>query len=151
MQSTKLSAKMYRAKLVQACHKLNEKRLKIQAEGKKKCERINEEIYGKKSYIENSKIHNVREMFKTRYGLLPFAGNYSRDKRFARTDWLCRCGQAKEEEQHLLSGKCEVYGEIRAAYPNFNDDEQLVKFFCEVLAMRDKLVAIGVNYCCGAF
>ena len=78
-------------------------------------------------------------MFKTRYGLLPFAGNYSRDKRFARTEWLCRCGFAKEEEQHLLSGNCEVYGEIRAGYSNFNDDEQLVKFFNEVLDMRDKL------------
>ena len=32
-----------------------------------------------------------------------------------------------------------MYGEIRAAYPNLNDDEQLVKFFNEVLAMRDKL------------
>ena len=139
VQSTKLSAKVYRAKLVQACHKMNEKRLKKQAEGKIKCERINDEKYGKKSYIENSKIHNVRQMFKTRYGLLPFAGNYSRDKRFSRTDWLCRCGRAKEEEQHLVSGNCEVYGEIRAAYPNLNNDEQLVKFFNEVLAMRDKL------------
>ena len=117
---------------------MNEKRLKKQAEGKKKCERINTEKYEKKSYIENGKIHNVRQLFKTRYGLMPFAGNYSRDKRFARTNWLCRCGRAKEEEQHILSGNCEVYGEIRAAYPNFNDDEQLVKFFCEVLAMRDK-------------
>ena len=60
-------------------------------------------------------------------------------KRFARTEWLCRCGFAKEEEQHLLSGNCEVYGEIRAGYSNFNDDEQLVKFFNEVLDMRDKL------------
>ena len=32
-----------------------------------------------------------------------------------------------------------MYGQIRAAYPNFNDDEQLVNFFNEVLAMRDKL------------
>ena len=45
----------------------------------------------------------------------------------------------KEEEQHLLSGNCEVYGDIKAAYPNLSDDEQLVKFFNEVLAMRDKL------------
>ena len=139
VQSTKLSAKVYRAKLVQACHKLNDKRLKKQVEGKTKCDRINNEKYGKKSYIQNNKIHNVRQMYKTRYGLLPFAGNYSHDKRFSRTEWLCRCGRAKEEEQHLLSGNCEVYVEIRAAYPNFNDDEQLVNFFNEVLAMRDKL------------
>ena len=103
---------------------------------------------------DNNKIHNVRQMFKTRYGMLPFAGNYSHDKRFYRTDWLCRCGRAKEEEQHILSGNCVVYGEIRAAYHNFNDDEQLVKFFNEVLAMRDKLeeedktsATVGGNRC----
>ena len=38
-----------------------------------------------------------------------------------------------------MSGNCEVYGEIRASYSNFDDDEQLVQFFNEVLDLRDKL------------
>ena len=78
-------------------------------------------------------------MFNTRYGLLPFAHNYSKDKRFARSDWLCKCGESREEESHLLSGDCEIYGEIRDKYSNLNDDNQLVNFFNEVLAQRDKL------------
>ena len=71
--------------------------------------------------------------------MLPFAGNYSKDVRFARTDWLCRCGKEREEESHLLSGNCNVYGEIRGRYDNLDDDNQLVKFFNDILARRDKL------------
>ena len=40
---------------------------------------------------------------------------------------------------HLLSGVCETYGEIREKYHDLNDDNQLVDFFNEVLAKRDKL------------
>ena len=139
VNSTKLSSKAYRREVEEACHKLNEERLRKQAEGKTKCERISTESYGKMAYIGDSRIHNVRQMFKTRYGLLPFAGNYSKDKRFARSNWLCKCGESREEESHLLSGVCEIYGEIRDKYSNLNDDNQLVNFFNEVLAQRDKL------------
>ena len=38
-----------------------------------------------------------------------------------------------------MSGKCEVFGDIRAKYGDLNDDESLVKFFNEVLDMRDAL------------
>ena len=136
---TKLSAKAYRREVVEACHKINEDRLRKQAEGKTKCDRIDADTYGKKSYISDNRIFNVRQMYKTRYGMLPFAGNYSKDKRFARSDWLCKCGEAKEEESHLLSSNCEVYGELRNKYPNLNNDTELVKFFNEVLDRRDRL------------
>ena len=38
-----------------------------------------------------------------------------------------------------MSGNCEVYGEIRSAYTNLNDDEQLVRFFNEILAKREEI------------
>ena len=74
------------------------------------------ESYGKKGYLENKNISEVRDMYKTRFGLFPFVGNYSHDSRFARTNWLCHCKNAREEERHLISGKCEVYKEIRQGY-----------------------------------
>ena len=46
-------------------------------------------------------------------GLLPFAGNYSPDRRCAASGWLSKCEQCREEESHVLSGKCTIYGEIR--------------------------------------
>ena len=100
---------------------------------------MSKENYGEKIYINNEKIEYVRDMFRTRFGLQPFAGNYSNDRRFLRTNWLCRCKVSREEESHLMSGNCEVYGEIRGKYDNLEDDENLVQFFTEVLQMRDEL------------
>ena len=71
--------------------------------------------------------------------MFPFAGNFSKDKRFSGTDWLCRCRREKEEEVHLLSGNCEVYGEIRRNYGDINDSDSLINFFNDVLALREKL------------
>ena len=78
-------------------------------------------------------------MYRTRFGMLPFAGNYQKDRRFARTEWLCHCLKAKEEESHLIAGNCEVYGEIRAKYDILKDDNDLVHFFNDILAKRDEL------------
>ena len=44
-----------------------------------------------------------------------------------------------EDEPHLLSGKCEVFGDIRGKYGDINNDASLVSFFKEVLEMRDIL------------
>ena len=40
-------------------------------------------------------------------------------------------------EPHLLSGECEVFGDIREKYGELKDDESLVRFFKEVLERRD--------------
>ena len=68
-----------------------------------------------------------------------FAGNFTHDRSFARTEWLCRCGNAKEEESHLLSGNCGIYGDIREKYETDIKDDDLVMFFTEVLDRRDQL------------
>ena len=53
-------------------------------------------------------------------------------KRFAKYNWLCRCEEAREDESHLVSGKCKVYGDLTS-------DDGLVQFFTAVLAKRDQL------------
>ena len=135
---TELSSRAYRAQVLKACHLKNEVRLRAQAEGKIKCERITTEIYGKKEYISRGELPHVRQLFRTRFGMMHFAGNYGKDRRFARTDWLCKCREAREEEAHLISGNCEVYGEIRKKY-DILDDNNLVHFFNDVLKRRDDL------------
>ena len=82
VHSTKLSAKVYRCEVLKACHKVNEQRLRKLAEGKTKCAKIEAESYGKKNYISDSKIQHMRETYKARFGMMPFAGNYQRDQRF---------------------------------------------------------------------
>ena len=81
------------------------------------------------------KIGEVRKYYKTRVGLLPFANNYKNDKRFARTQWMCRCAEEKEDQSHIRT--CPIYSDITEKYPNVDDDENLVKYLHEVLTRRD--------------
>jgi hypothetical protein len=93
--------------------------------------------YGKKEYISKERISDIRQWYRTRVGLLPFAGNYSKDRKYARTDWMCRCQEEKEDQMHIISGKCPVYSDIKGKYAKLERDSDLVDFFREVLERRD--------------
>ena len=97
------------------------------------------EGYGKKEYFAKKKIKDVREIFQTRTGMLPFAGNYSKDKRFSKTDWRCRCNNKTEDEKHILE-ECHLYEDIREKYENqLEEDEKLKEFFKDILKRRDEI------------
>ena len=68
--------------------------------------------------------------------MLPLAGNFGHDHRFARTGWLCRCGESLEQEQHLVTS-CPMYEDIRLKYDDLESDTNLAAFFKEALARRD--------------
>jgi hypothetical protein len=139
VHSTKMEKEEYRAVVTAACHRENEKRLRKQALGKEKCIKIMTEPYGKKAYFEKKILSEVRDLYRTRFGLLPFAGNYSHDFRYKRTEWLCKCGKAREEERHLTSGKCEKYKDISERHKDLGSDEALLAFFKEILERREEL------------
>ena len=95
---TSISKGEYRKYVTRACHELNKKRLREQSEGKQKCERIMSVEYEKKPYVACEKIEDVRNMYRTRFGLLPFASNYSHSRKYEKTNFLCRCEEAREEK-----------------------------------------------------
>ena len=99
------------------------------------------DCYGKKMYLSENKIEDVRFRFKRRVGLLPFAGNYSNDKRYARSNWMCRCGN-RENESHIREGICPIYNDIWQKYENLDNDEDLVNFFSAVLERRRKIESL---------
>ena len=135
---TRLGKKQYREIVVAACHKKNEETLRSKAtEGK--CYRISGEEYGRKQYLKDKNIEDTREWFKTRFGLQPFAGNFSRDRRYANSNWLCRCKSVREEESHITSGNCEVYGDLNNQFGDLSEDQNLVDFFRAVLDRREDL------------
>ena len=70
--------------------------------------------------------------------MLPFAENYKHDKRFAKSNWLCRCGYS-EDENHLTSGLCPIYGDLVSKDLDFSLDEYLVLLFTDILERRDEL------------
>ena len=113
--------------------------IKSASEGKTKCERILTEEYDRKSYVDNELIANVWDTYRARFGLFEFAENFKNDQRFAGNNGLCKCRRQRESEPHLLSGQCEIFGEIRANYGDLKDDESLVRFFKEVLDLRESL------------
>ena len=116
---------------------MNEIRLRKLMEGKQKCEKILSESYGRKEYFSLTTPSKVRQFFATRVSMLALAGNFSRDMRFKRTNWLCRCG-SREQQEHIRS-HCVVYKSIRDKYEDLDDDNNLVMFFEEVLQERDRL------------
>ena len=139
VHETKLCTKNYRKIVIEASHIANEKLIRDKAKGKTKCNRIIDEEYGKKDYVSRKQINQVRKIFRTKFNMHAFAGNYNHDRRFAKTDWLCRCHKARENEQHLISGECEVFGELRSKFGNLNNLEVLTKFFDAVLKKRDEM------------
>ena len=104
--STKTNKNDYKQILIKACHLKNEE--KLRALGRGKCERIQLEEYGKKSYLKKKNIFHVRQQYRSRFKMQPFAGNYSHDQRFKKSDWLCLCLASREDEAHLTSGQCTV-------------------------------------------
>ena len=56
----------------------------------------------------------------------PFAADYSKDQRFLKSNWLCKCGKEQEKESHITSGSCEVYGDIGNDFDNLEDNNELV-------------------------
>ena len=120
-----------------ALHQKNEENLRVLAKGK--CERFISEEYGRKEYISKKNIFEVRNQYKSRFGLLSFAGNYQHDARFAKSNWLCHCEESREDESHLRSGLCKVYGDIAERFSDLTEDESLVQFFAAVLTRRDQL------------
>ena len=128
----------YKKLVIDACHEENRKLLRSTVTPVK-CSRILTEEYGKQRYIEESTIKDARKWFKTRFGLQAFAGNFSHDPRFAKTDWLCRCKISIEDEGHIVSGQCPVYGGLRTQFGDLGEDRNLVAYFTAVLDRREEL------------
>ena len=137
--TTSLSSGQYRKYVTQACHEANEERLREKSVGKQKCEKILEEDYENKSYIGEERIENVRNIYRTRFGLMPFAANYSHSRKFEKTHFMCRCEQAREDERHVTSRDCPVYADIREQFLELDDDKKVMEYFVMVLARRDEL------------
>ena len=140
--TTRLEVHQYRKVVTTACHRKNEENLRKASESIKKCERIASNNYGKQNYFSEKNLYSARKMFKTRFGMTDLAGNFKNNNKFKLSSHLCKCKLELETEHHILSGKCKVYGHLRQKYKH-NDDESMMKLFCEVLQERDELETAG--------
>ena len=88
------------------------------------------EEYGRKKYVDSEKIDHVRDTYRARFGLMPFAGNFKNDKQFARALWKCNHCQKMDSESHLLW--CDAYKELRQN-KNLSNDKDLCKYLQDIL------------------
>ena len=93
----------------------------------------------KKEKIVRYKYKSSKIVFQTRVSMLNFAGNYSHDGRFEKTDWLCWCKLVRKKERHLTLGQCPVYGDLVHEATDLNNDAYLVQLFTPILERREKL------------
>ena len=73
VNTTYLTKNEYKLLVDGAIKRKNEEWLRKEAEGKRKCEKIMRETFGKKNYITKNKVGEVRNMFKARVGMSEFA------------------------------------------------------------------------------
>ena len=52
---------------------------------------------------------------------------------------MCQCLKTVEEEGHIVSGQCEVYGDLRSLLGDLQGDKNYVQYFQAVLDRRDIL------------
>ena len=52
---------------------------------------------------------------------------------------MCRCSKELEGLGHIVSGHCEVYGDLKSQFGDLKEDQNLMKFFQAVLDGRDTL------------
>ena len=60
-------------------------------------------------------------------------------KKFFKTNWMCQCLKAVEKEGHIVSGQCEVYGDLSSQFGDLQEDKNLVQYFQAVMDRRDIL------------
>ena len=134
--TTEMGRGQYLSLLGRACKNKNESDLKKGMEGLKKTGEIMKENCELKKYFSANNLKTVRDIFSKRVFMLPFAGNYSKDKRFQRTDWKCvACGGTEKEEQSHITD-CPGYQDLRDTW-DLDTEEGLVSFYRAVLNRRD--------------
>ena len=111
--------------------------LKLNMGKLEKCNRIRNERYERKDYWSLKTPYQVREYYSSRVSMHPWAGNFSKDKRFQRTNWMCRCNKSREDEHHITV--CPIYSDLRDKHGDLDCDANLVSFFRDALNRRDEM------------
>ena len=89
-----------------------------------------------KPYMRRKSIKEVRDIYAERNFLLPFAGNYSNDKKYG--DGLCRaCAEGMTETQEHVRDDCPGYADLRTLH-DMETEEGRMSFFRLVINRRNK-------------
>ena len=136
---TKEDRSKYNKKLKESCRVRDEVNIKKKMEKMEKMDTLKNEDCKRKDYINQKSINTVRNTFATRVMMLRFAGNFSHDDYFRRTNWQCEGCDLKVIEDQVHIASCTGYEDLRRNKNIEHDNEDLVTFFQEVLDRRDMI------------
>ena len=136
---TKEEKNEYAKKLKEAVRVRDEVDMKNSMEKMEKMIILKNEDCRRKKYIKQKYINQVRDIFATRVLMLRFAGNYSHNETFRRSNWLCEACDMKVTEDQVHIASCSGYEDLRRDKNIKHNNDDLVNFYQEVLDRRDKL------------
>ena len=120
-----------------ACKQFMEEEVQRDIQRFSKLEDMRGEVWGIKQYMQNKCIDDARYMFRIRTKMVDLKMNFQNDPRFKRESWMCKCLTTVESQKHVLL-YCKEYSELREGV-DFDNDKDLVEYFRDVLALRDKV------------
>ena len=132
----KLSRKQWNQKVKQAIEDKEkaEVMVKLHKCSKLKGDKILEEKFGKKKYLESMSLIESREMFRIRSKTTKTKMNMKSDEKFCGELWKCHDCHNIDTQLHLLW--CPAYAHLREG-KDINKDKDLVIYFREVFKARE--------------
>ena len=99
-------------------------------------EKLKEEKYEMKDYVKSMRMNDGRLNFQIRSKMVRnIAFNYSSDPKYSSQLWHCTHCDRMDSQSHVLI--CESYKYLREG-KDLSSDQDLVKYFRDVLALREK-------------
>ena len=103
----------------------------------KKLECMKMEEYGRKDYLSNLRLDEVRTLFRKRTMMLDFKDNFRNRKDYSDDLWVCdSCERAIESQSHVLW--CPAYQELREN-KDLSSNKDLAEYMGKVLRIRNEL------------
>ena len=127
--------KLVKKAIIQHCEKYFSKKL---PNNKKLVENMNNEKFERKCYINDMTMKEAQTYFKYRTHMINAKFNYKNDKNYREELWRCdSCKSAIDTQSHILM-TCPGYQHLRVN-KNFDNDHDLVKFFQQVIDLRESV------------
>ena len=95
------------------------------------------ECFGQRPYITEMSLHHARVNFRIRSEQIKVKLNQRSDAQNAKMLWKCSDCGIIDSQSHILW--CPFYSELREG-KSLDSDQDLVKYFIEVLKIRDEKV-----------
>ena len=95
------------------------------------------EEYGRKDYLSNLRLDEVRTLFRKRTMMMDFKDNFRNRKDYSYDLWLCdSCETAIESHSHVLW--CRAYRELREN-KDLSSNKDLAEYMGKVMRIRNDL------------